>query len=200
MTERRPSSERRIEILEAALTIFIKKGYSDTRMDDIVQEIGLSKGAIYHHFQSKRDLFIALIEHWMDQFSAIERGEKMRAKPSAEIIKEIARFTAKVFKRNPNWFLVEPEIWAFANRDKEIKELASQLYSRVLSEFETLIKRGIEYGEFRSVNERMIAMSIMTSLHGMIWFVLFKPSDFSLEEYVDLNMELILNGIAIQNS
>ncbi len=200
MTERRPSSERRIEILEAALTIFVKKGYSDTRMDDIVQEIGLSKGAIYHHFQSKRDLFISLIEHWMDQFSGIERGEKMRAKPSAEIIKEIARFTAKVFKRNPNWFLVEPEIWAFANRDKEIKELASQLYSRVLSEFETLIKRGIEYGEFRSVNERMIAMSIMTSLHGMIWFVLFKPSDFSLEEYVDLNMELILNGIAIQNS
>ena len=200
MTERRPSSERRIEILEAALTIFVKKGYSDTRMDDIVQEIGLSKGAIYHHFQSKRDLFISLIEHWMDQFSGIERGEKMRAKPSAEIIKEIARFTAKVFKRNPNWFLVEPEIWAFANRDKEIKELASQLYSRVLSEFETLIKRGIEYGEFRSVNERMIAMSIMASLHGMIWFVLFKPSDFSLEEYVDLNMELILNGIAIQNS
>ena len=200
MTERRPSSERRIEILEAALTIFIKKGYSDTRMDDIVQEIGLSKGAIYHHFQSKRDLFIALIEHWMDQFSAIERGEKMRAKPSTEIIKEIGRFTAKVFKRNPNWFLVEPEIWAFANRDKEINELASQLYSRVLSEFEALIRRGIEFGEFRNVNARMIAMSIMTSLHGMIWFVLFKPNDFSLEEYVELNMELILNGIAFQDS
>ncbi|NQV30387.1 MAG: TetR/AcrR family transcriptional regulator [Candidatus Marinimicrobia bacterium] len=200
MTERRPSSERKVEILEAALTIFVKKGYSDTRMDDIVRELGLSKGAIYHHFQSKRDLFIALIEHWMDQFSAIERGEKMRAKPSADIIKGIARFTAKVFKRNPNWFLVEPEIWAFANRDKEINELAGQLYSRVLSEFETLINRGIEYGEFRRVNERMIAMSIMTSLHGMIWFVLFKPSDFSLEEYVDLNMELILNGIAFQDS
>ncbi len=197
MTERRPSSERRIEILEAALTIFVKKGYSDARMDDIVQEIGLSKGAIYHHFQSKRDLFIALIEHWMDQFSAIERSA-MRAKPSAEIIREIAHFTAKVFKRNPNWFLVEPEIWAFANRDEEINELASQLYSRVLSEFEALVKRGMEYGEFKQVNERMIAMSIMTSLHGMIWFVLFKPSDFSLEEYVDLNMELILDGIAIQ--
>ncbi len=200
MTERRPSSERRIEILEAALRIFVKKGYSEARMDDIVQEIGLSKGAIYHHFQSKRDLFIALIEHWMDQFMVIEDDQRLRAKPSAEIIKQIARFTAKLFQRNPNWFLVEPEIWAFANRDHEIKNLASQLYSRVLSEFEALIKRGMKYGEFKEVNERMIAMSIMTSLHGMIWFVLFKPNDFSLEEYVDLNMELILSGIAATES
>ncbi|NQV14762.1 TetR/AcrR family transcriptional regulator [bacterium] len=199
MTERRPSSERRIEILEAALNVFVKKGYSEARMDDIVQEIGLSKGALYHHFQSKRDLFITLIEHWMDQFSAIERGGKLHGKPSAEIIQHIARFTAKLFQRNPNWFLVEPEIWAIANRDKEIKELASQLYSRVLAEFETLIKRGMKYKEFRQVNEKMIAMTIMTSLHGMIWFVLFKPTDFSLEEYVDLNMKLILDGIAIQN-
>jgi AcrR family transcriptional regulator len=199
MTERRPSSVRRIEILEAALTIFVKKGYSEARMDDIVQEIGLSKGALYHHFQSKRDLFIALIEHWMDQFSPIERGGLMRAKPSREIILHIAKFTAKLFKRNPNWFLVEPEIWAFANRDKEIKEMASHLYGSVLNEFEALIKRGIKFGEFRDVNEGMIAMSIMTSLHGMIWFALFKPNDFSLEEYVDLNMELILDGIAVQD-
>ena len=198
MTERRPSSERRKEILEAALTIFVKKGYSDARMEDIVHEIGLSKGAIYHHFHSKRDLFIALIEHWMDQFSAIERGGGLRAKPSAEIIKKIARFTAKIFQRNPNWFLVEPEIWAFANRDKEIKELSNKLYTRVLTEFETLIQRGIEYGEFKPVNARMIALSIMTSLHGMIWFILFQPKDFSLEEYADMNMDLILNGIAAQ--
>ncbi|MEA3288435.1 MAG: TetR/AcrR family transcriptional regulator [Candidatus Marinimicrobia bacterium] len=198
MTERRPSSERRKEILEAALTIFVKKGYSDARMDDIVQEIGLSKGAIYYHFQSKRDLFIALIEHWMDQFDAIERSGGLKAKPSGVIIKKIARFTAKIFQRNPNWFLVEPEIWAFANRDKQIKELASQLYSRVIAVFESLIERGIEYGEFNKVNSRLVALSIMTSLHGMIWFVLFQPEDFSLEDYVDLNMECILSSIVVQ--
>jgi len=196
MTERRPSSERRIEILEAALTIFVKKGYSEARMDDIVHEIGLSKGALYHHFQSKRDLFIALIEHWMDQYSPLGTGVKMSAKPSREIIQHIARFTTRLFQRNPNWFLVEPEIWSFSNRDDEIKELSSQLYTRVLSELEAIIDRGIKYGEFKNVNAGTIAMSIMTSLHGMMWFAMFKPNDFSLEEYVELNMELILDGIA----
>lgn len=199
MTERRPSSERKIEILEAALTIFVEKGYSNARMDDIVKEIGLSKGAIYHHFQSKRDLFMALIEHWMDQFSAIDRGGELRGQPSSDIMKTIARFTTKVFKRNPNWFLAEHEIWSLANRDSEIKDLVSQLYTRILGEFEALIERGIEFGEFEEVNTRMIAISIMTSLHGMIWFVLFQPEDFSLEEYVDLNMDFIIKGITAKH-
>ena len=51
-------------IMDAALQVFVSKGYSDTRMDDIVEMSGLSKGAIYHHYKSKKDLFISLIEHW----------------------------------------------------------------------------------------------------------------------------------------
>lgn len=195
MTERRPPSERKIEILEAALNVFVRKGYAETRMDDIVNELGLSKGAIYHHFEGKRELFMALIEHWMDQFIEIQDSGNLRGRPSAELVKRIARFTTKVFQRNPNWFLVEPEMWSYAYRDKEMRALASQLYNKFLSEFENLIQRGIDFGEFREVNPRLIALSIMNSLHGMIWFMLFQPDDFSLEEYVDLNMNSILDAI-----
>jgi AcrR family transcriptional regulator len=198
MTQRRPPSERKVEILEAALNVFVRKGYAETRIDDIVDEIGLSKGAIYHHFAGKRELFKALIEHWMDQFIEVRENENLSGSPSADLIKRIARFTTKVFRRNPNWFLVEPEMWSYAYRDEEIRDLASQLYNKFLSEFESLIQRGIDYGEFKKVNARLIALSIMNSLHGIIWFMLFQPQDFSLEEYVDLNMNSILEHI--QNS
>ena len=50
------------QILEAALHVFVKKGYAETRMDDIVESSGLSKGAIYHHYSSKKDLFLSLID------------------------------------------------------------------------------------------------------------------------------------------
>jgi len=197
MTERRPPSERKTEILEAALNVFVRKGYAETRMDDIVNELGLSKGAIYHYFDGKRELFIALIEHWMDQFVGIRGDGNLSGRPSTELIKRIARFTTKVFRRNPNWFLVEPEMWSYAYRDKEIRKLASQLFDKLLSEFESLIQRGIDFGEFKEVKPRLIALSIMNSLHGMIWFMLFQPDDFSLEEYVELNMNSILNGIRV---
>ena len=56
--------KKKNKILDAALQIFVRKGYSETRMDDIVHASGMSKGAIYHHYSSKRDLFLELIDFW----------------------------------------------------------------------------------------------------------------------------------------
>jgi len=50
-------------ILDAALQEFSARGYEATRVDDIARRAGLSKGGLYAHFQSKRDIFGALLEH-----------------------------------------------------------------------------------------------------------------------------------------
>lgn len=57
----------RERILDSALNLFSRKGYHDTRMDEIVKESETSKGAIYFHFPSKERLFLAL----MDQFASL---------------------------------------------------------------------------------------------------------------------------------
>ena len=54
----------KIQILDAAMHVFVKSGYSKTTMDDIVEISGLSKGALYHYYKSKKDLFLSLIDHW----------------------------------------------------------------------------------------------------------------------------------------
>ena len=62
MAENLPKEERKSQIMEAAMKVFTRKGYSNARMDDIVETSGLSKGAIYHHFESKKEIFISLIK------------------------------------------------------------------------------------------------------------------------------------------
>jgi len=57
------AAETREHILEVALDVFSKKGYSRTTFVDIAKEIGLSKGAVYWHFKTKPDLLAALISH-----------------------------------------------------------------------------------------------------------------------------------------
>jgi TetR/AcrR family fatty acid metabolism transcriptional regulator len=57
----------RERILDAALGLFSRKGYHDTRMDEIVEASETSKGSIYFHFPSKERLFLAL----MDQFASL---------------------------------------------------------------------------------------------------------------------------------
>src|SRR5579885_735638 len=59
---RRPdvSVTRRNQILDAALRVFARSGFHEARMDDIVQEAGLSKGALYWYFKSKEDIITAI--------------------------------------------------------------------------------------------------------------------------------------------
>lgn len=52
--------ERRKQILDAALILFYEKGYTQTKVDDIAQAAGVSKGLVFHYFQTKLDIFKAL--------------------------------------------------------------------------------------------------------------------------------------------
>jgi TetR/AcrR family transcriptional repressor of nem operon len=56
--------ESKTKFLSAALQIIRAKGYSATRVEDICEAAGLTKGSFFHHFSSKEDLALAAAEHW----------------------------------------------------------------------------------------------------------------------------------------
>lgn len=60
------TGETREKILEAALQVFSSKGYHDTRLDEIVEASGTSKGSIYFHFPNKERLFVALVDKFSE--------------------------------------------------------------------------------------------------------------------------------------
>ena len=59
------SEETRTHLLEAALKCFAVHGYNAASIDQICSEAGVSKGAFYHHFESKQGMFMALLESWL---------------------------------------------------------------------------------------------------------------------------------------
>ncbi len=66
VTRHLPTEERRAQILAAARTCFLEGGYHATRVQQIARTAGLSKGAVYFHFENKRALLEALVE---DEFA-----------------------------------------------------------------------------------------------------------------------------------
>jgi len=56
--------ESKTKLLDAALNVIRAKGYSATRIEDICEAAGLTKGSFFHHFESKEDLALAAAEHW----------------------------------------------------------------------------------------------------------------------------------------
>ena len=60
--ERRPD-DRPQELLEAALRVFAQQGYAGTRLDDVAEAAGVTKGTIYHYFDTKEELLFGAIDH-----------------------------------------------------------------------------------------------------------------------------------------
>jgi TetR/AcrR family transcriptional repressor of nem operon len=68
-------------LLDAALLVFRAKGYTATRVEDICEAAGLTKGSFFHHFQSKEDLAIAAAEHWINVTNPVFLSAEYRRLP-----------------------------------------------------------------------------------------------------------------------
>lgn len=73
--EQRHGSKRRREIARIALNLFVARGYAGTSMADVAHEIGTTKGALYHHFATKEELFVSALA--MDTSAPLEAIEEL---------------------------------------------------------------------------------------------------------------------------
>ncbi|WP_223068609.1 TetR/AcrR family transcriptional regulator [Paenibacillus caui] len=85
--------QRKQEILQAAEQLFLSNGYEKTTVEDILRKVGLSKGGFYHHFQSKEDVLLGLIDLMMDQ--VIREVEPIVANQGLNAITKLELFFQK---------------------------------------------------------------------------------------------------------
>jgi len=84
MTTQRRGEETRSHLLQAAEDCFAQSGYDGTSVAEICRGAGVSKGAFYHHFPSKQDIFLELLDRWM---AALE-GQLRRVRAESDTVPE----------------------------------------------------------------------------------------------------------------
>lgn len=85
----------RLALISAARQLFVEKGYADTATPDIVAAAGVTRGALYHHFEDKKALFRAVIEREaMAVASDIDRGAASAATPRDALISGASAYLA----------------------------------------------------------------------------------------------------------
>ena len=183
------------KILDAAFNVFVRNGFNDTTMSHIVRESGLSKGAIYHHYNSKKDLFISLIDHWeVYSFPDFYSGDNV-GETATKTLQRFADVVFKTFNEKPHIFLAEIEFWALANKDEEINARSKVLYDKILKLFELVLQKGIRNNEFKKIDTRIIAIELLSIFQGINWFCLFKEDPLMAKEYLSKSVDTILEGI-----
>ena len=196
MSENKPKEERRSQIMEAAMKVFTKKGFASARMEDIVSESGLSKGAIYHYYEGKKDIFLALIEHWETQTFPDFYRSNGKVRSASDTLRDFANEIIKVFKKRSYVFHAEVEFWSLSNQDDEVRKRSQELYEKIINLFELVINKGIRQNEFINVDSRMTAIYILSVFQGINWFCIFNDKKLKAENYISDSIEIILSGIS----
>ena len=133
--------QRKEQILDAALYVIVQNGYHQSRMDDIVSTSGLSKGAIYWYYKSKKDMYLDLVNHWVIRYSNSLLKLPQEDISSGEQLKNLFETFFDQFEKDPIVFKALLEFWSLAGRDKDFKIKLEKVTQNFIHYIEYIIKR-----------------------------------------------------------
>jgi AcrR family transcriptional regulator len=175
--QRRAPAERPTEIVEAALALFVEKGFAGTRLDDVAARAGLSKAAIYLYFEDKMALFQGVIRQAISSnLLTVEAITRAHQGPVAALIPGILDFMASRVEETPMASIAKVVI----SESRAFPEIGrfylKEVIGRGIPLLEGLIVRGIAQGEFRRVDPAMTVRSIIGAmLLAGLWRTVFEP-------------------------
>ena len=187
--------QRRYQILDAALEVIVSKGYEGSSMSDIVQKSKLSKGAIYWYYGSKKEVYLALVNHWVHRYSPTLNLIIEDDKPASVQLKELFKYFISQYETDQKVFKAVAVFWSLASRDNDFKEKFDKVYSEFLALIERIIIKGVESNEFKNIDTKIAALSIMVNIESTIWFTLFDDYGISATKYMKTITEFILAGL-----
>jgi len=192
--------QRKEQIMDAALKVIISKGYDNSRMDDIVDLSSMSKGAIYWYYKSKKEVYLNLVNYWVIKYSTVINHIVEEDDSPAEQLKDVFEYFILQYEQDPSAFKALVEFWSLAGRDKDFQKKLDKVYSKFLEFLERIINKGVKSGEFKNLDVRITALSIMVNIEGIIWFTLFDAHGLSAREYINTITNFILSGLINKSS
>ncbi len=187
------SEETRKKILDAAIKLFSTRGFTDASVDDICEEAGISKGAFYHHFETKQALFLALLDGWLQTIdSAIEESKETTA---PETFMQMTEAFPYLFESAAGGLPMFLEFWLQASRDKKIWDASIAPYRRYHKYFTSLIKKGVEEGSFVEVDPELASRMIVSTAMGLLLQSLLDPKGAKWEKVARESTKLLINNL-----
>lgn len=188
------------ELVDAALDLFIEKGFAATRLEDVAKRAGVSKGTLYLYFDSKQDLLKAAIREGYSE--PLRHGEQVLATfegSSEDLLRMILRMWWDEVGATKQAGLTKLVI----GESQNFPELARFYHDEVIQRAHKLvaaaIDRGIRSGEFRPVNlpyAQRVACAPMVLL--MLWkhsFACCVPNTVDPQEYVNTHADMLVHAL-----
>ena len=177
-------------IIEGATRLFAEKGIKETSIAEISKLTGAAEGTIYHHFKTKDELFLAILENV--KTGILEDFESYSAEKTYKNglgkVENIILFYLYLAGKQENWFYLLHRHYPYelAAENDTCRKLLEEIYNCLVEIFESAILAGMEDGSIGDVTPRKTALIIFSMVNGLVWFKIHNLYDAG-----SLYMELI---------
>jgi AcrR family transcriptional regulator len=196
---RRRKEARPDEILAAALASFAERGFASTRLEDVAARAGVSKGTLYLYFRSKEELFKAVVRATLvPNLARIEALAASFEGPSALLLERLLLTIAGVVASRVG--AIPKLVIAEAGNFPDLARFyLDEVVRRGLRLIATILRRGIERGEFRAVDvDHAVFCVIAPMLIAALWKNSLEPhaeAALDPQALARAHLDLLLRGL-----
>lgn len=198
---RRRAEARPDEVLDAALELFIEKGFAATRVEDIAKRAGLSKGAVYLYFPSKEKIIEGIVRRAVVPIadSALVFAAGYEGDPRIVITMVLKMLGTKL--NEPKLLAIPKLIFREVLGFPELAEMyRREVLDKVIPVVEGLIRKGVDQGYLRAVDPELTIRSIigpiMLHVAMMEIFGITTKDGFSVEKLIDNHLAILFDGLS----
>jgi AcrR family transcriptional regulator len=199
---RRRKEARPGEIAGAALELFVERGFAATKLDEVAERAGVSKGTVYLYFDSKEALFKAAIEAAMTP--AIEAAEALAGdggRPAAELLRDFVAGWWRMVGSTSLGGLPKLLVAESGNFPEVVTWFHEAIIARAHSAMTRIIRHGVDRGEFRPVSAAVAARIVFAPMFSyLVWQRSFERCMHDLpppESFFETVLDLLIDGLAV---
>jgi len=187
---------RRKEIVNAAVDLFVRKGFHRTTIREIAQKFGMSVGTLYEYIRTKEDILILVCDY-------INSTVRMRVKPSVEITQDSAQslnnaidIYYKIIDELQDYIIfLYQETKSLSHENRKYIFKSEEDMTKI---FEDILKHGVERGSFK-IDEKNIPLTAHNIMVlGQMWafrrWALQK--NYTLERYIETQSKSVIEQIS----
>jgi len=183
------------QIIEAAVRVFAREGYYNSRVSDIAREAGIAAGTIYLYFKTKDDILVTLFRDKMAEFVGALRKAIAGEPDAASKVRRLVSLHFSMLEENPD--LAEVVQVELRQGQKFFRGASSQEIGAYFALIGSVLEEGVAEGRFRSSLPVKVATKMLFgAMDQMATSWVLGKRGYQLVDTADAVAEIFLQGVA----
>jgi TetR/AcrR family transcriptional regulator, cholesterol catabolism regulator len=183
------------DIVSAAAKVFRTKGYHAATVRDIADEVGILKGSLYHHFESKEELLYLVVKEPIAQmYRTIAEIAAADLHPTEKLRRAISAHLQAFDRHYPHLFVYLREREAVKRRFREMIGFSPKEYEHC---WQQILREGVDIGEFRADLDIQVASYGLLGMLNWLYKWYDPQGRLSVQEVAEQFTALALAGLAV---